>query len=65
MIGALQPESSKRCLMSGTAAAASGTFTVQRMITINAWNEWTEGSYLEPDTVHGLGYLKAIRDAKR
>ncbi len=32
------------------------------MITINSWNEWTEGSYLEPDTVHGMGYLEALRD---
>jgi len=33
-----------------------------RILNINCWNEWTEGSYLEPDTVHGLKYLEAVRD---
>jgi len=31
-------------------------------ITLNAWNEWTEGSYLEPDEQHGTSFLEAIRD---
>ncbi|TFC50492.1 hypothetical protein E3T24_13805 [Cryobacterium sp. TmT2-59] len=34
------------------------------LITINAWNEWTEGSSLLPDTHHGLGYLEALREAR-
>ncbi|MBP9902889.1 MAG: glycoside hydrolase family 99-like domain-containing protein [Verrucomicrobia bacterium] len=33
-----------------------------RILNINAWNEWTEGSYLEPDNVHGMKYLEAVRD---
>ena len=34
----------------------------ERVITINSWNEWGEGSYLEPDTVHGMKYLEAMRE---
>uniref|UniRef100_UPI0032179B35 glycosyltransferase WbsX family protein n=1 Tax=uncultured Draconibacterium sp. TaxID=1573823 RepID=UPI0032179B35 len=33
-----------------------------RILNINCWNEWTEGSYLEPDTVNGMSYLNAVRD---
>jgi hypothetical protein len=31
------------------------------VVTVYAWNEWTEGGYLEPDAVHKLASLDAIK----
>lgn len=39
----------------------SGKFT-GNMLTVSCWNEWTEGSYMEPDEDNGYGYLEAFRD---
>jgi hypothetical protein len=33
------------------------------MLFVAAWNEWAEGSMMEPDKTNGYGYLEAVRNA--
>ncbi len=42
-------------------AFLDGRRDTPKVLTINSWNEWTEGSYLEPDTTYGTGHLEAIQ----
>lgn len=34
----------------------------ENFIFINAWNEWSEGTYLEPDEKYGFQYINVVKD---
>jgi lipopolysaccharide biosynthesis protein len=57
------PANYQRWLTALVAQTARTHPPEERLIFINAWNEWAEGCHLEPDRAFGRGYLEATRNA--
>ena len=53
------PENYRRWLSAIISQTRQTKPPQQRIVFINAWNEWGEGCHLEPDQQFGLGYLEA------
>lgn len=57
------PDLYKQWLTDIIKETKNNTTLDDKLIFINAWNEWAEGAYLEPDLKWKYGYLEATKDA--
>ncbi|MDO6460986.1 glycoside hydrolase family 99-like domain-containing protein [Granulosicoccaceae sp. 1_MG-2023] len=57
------PEKYKQWLSGAIDFAQANPLDGESLVFINAWNEWAEGTYLEPDVHFGHAYLNATRKA--
>jgi glycosyltransferase involved in cell wall biosynthesis len=53
------PQKYRRWLAHAVKYARQNPIAGQSIVAINAWNEWCEGAYLEPDVHYGSAYLDA------
>jgi glycosyltransferase involved in cell wall biosynthesis len=57
------PASYQHWLSSSIGWARKHPLETEPLVFVNAWNEWAEGAYLEPDVYFGAAYLNATRRA--
>jgi len=57
------PANYQRWLAALVAQARAKPVAEERVVFINAWNEWAESAYLEPDLHYGRQFLEATRRA--
>ncbi len=54
------PETFEKVLEGVVASLQNEPFE-ERLVFVNAWNEWAEGNHLEPDLKFGHAFLEAVR----
>ncbi|HUA23065.1 MAG TPA: glycoside hydrolase family 99-like domain-containing protein, partial [Steroidobacteraceae bacterium] len=57
------PETYRAWLETAVNRTRQDTPGDEKLVFINAWNEWGEGCHLEPDRRHGLAWLEATKAA--
>jgi len=64
MIGS-SPAKFEDWIRGAIARACAAPVFGEALVVVNAWNEWAEGAYLEPDVYHGSAFLNAVARAIR
>jgi lipopolysaccharide biosynthesis protein len=57
------PKVFERWLVKALRYAMRNSFSGESLVTVNSWNEWAEGSYLEPDEQVQFSNLQAVKNA--